>query len=53
MSDNPPTKAEMIAIFASHLDRPGICRNKEDKMLTINLIRMYLRDIESSLEEEE
>ena len=53
MSENNPTKAKMIAIFASHLDMPGICRNKEDKMMTINLIRMYLKDLVYELEEEE
>ena len=53
MSDNHPTKAEMIAIFANHLDDPQLCRNKQDKIDTINLIKMYLRHIETELEGEE
>lgn len=50
---DPPTPAEMIEIFASHLNRTSLCNTKEDFEETIWLIRHYCNKLEESLEEEE
>jgi hypothetical protein len=50
---DPPTPAEMIEIFARHMQRNSLCATKEDYEEILWLIRNYCDKIERDLEEEE